>query len=72
MTDRATPESVIGIYNVPGMSCQHCIDSITKEVGGVDGVTELNIDLDAKTVTVSGGEDAAIVEAIDEAGFDVA
>ncbi len=59
-------------YSVPDISCQHCIDAITAEVTKVEGVTNVNVDLDAKTVAVVGGDDAAIVAAIDEAGFDVA
>ena len=58
-------------WNVPDMSCQHCIDAITGEVTKVDGVSDVNIDLDAKTVAVVGGDADAIVAAIDEAGFDV-
>ncbi len=59
-------------YSVPDISCQHCVDAITNEVAKVGGVTDVNIDLDAKTVTVAGGDEAAIVAAIDEAGYDVA
>ncbi len=59
-------------WNVPAMSCQHCIDAITGEVTKVDGVSDVSIDLDAKTVAVVGGDADAIVAAIDEAGFDVA
>lgn len=58
-------------YSVPGMSCQHCVDAITTEVTKVDGVTNVNVDLSSKTVAVIGGEAAAVVAAIDEAGFDV-
>ena len=58
-------------WNVPDMSCQHCIDAITGEVTKVDGVSDVSIDLDAKTVAVVGGDADAIVAAIDEAGFDV-
>lgn len=53
------------------MSCQHCIDAITTEVTKVDGVSAVGIDLDTKTVTVSGGDPDAIVAAIDEAGYDI-
>lgn len=59
-------------YTVPDMSCQHCVDAITTEVGKVDGVTDVTVDLDAKRVAVVGGDDAAIIAAIDEAGYDVA
>ena len=59
------------IFSVPDMSCDHCINAITTEVSAVVGVSSVAIDLETKTVTVIGGEDAAIVAAIDEAGFDV-
>lgn len=59
-------------YAVPDISCQHCVDSITKEVGAVDGVRSVDVDLETKTVSVEGGEATAIIAAIDEAGYDVA
>ena len=60
-------------YTVEGMSCQHCIDAITQEVGAVSGVDRVDVDLGAGTVTVRGStlDDAQIREAIDEAGYDV-
>lgn len=58
-------------YVVPDISCQHCIDAITTEVSAVDGVSDVQIDLDSKTVTVVGGDGTAVVAAIDEAGYDV-
>ena len=64
----ATPTT----FNVPDISCQHCIDAITREVTKVDGVTNIAIDLDAKTVAVVGGNLSAVSAAIDEAGYDVA
>ena len=61
-------------YSVPGMSCEHCRAAVTEEVGAVAGVAAVDVDLDAKRVTVSGEalDDAAIRAAIDEAGYDVA
>lgn len=59
-------------YNVPGVSCEHCVSAITGEVSPLEGVTSVDVDLEAKTVTVIGGDDAAIVAAIDEAGYDIA
>ena len=60
------------IYSVPDISCQHCVDAITSEVTKVDGVTNVTVYLEAKTVAVVGGDDTAIVAAIDEAGYDIA
>ena len=59
-------------YSVPGISCDHCKHAIEAEVGTVDGVSDVVVDVDAKSVRVHGGDDAAIRAAIDEAGYDVA
>ncbi|MDW3178629.1 MAG: heavy-metal-associated domain-containing protein [Acidimicrobiia bacterium] len=58
-------------YSVPDISCQHCVDAITTEVTKVEGVTDVTVDLDTKTVAVIGGDETAIVAAIDKAGYDV-
>ena len=60
------------VYSVPGMTCQHCVSSVTTEVSAVPGVESVDVDLEAKTVTVVGGADAAIRAAIDEAGYEIA
>jgi copper ion binding protein len=64
---------VATVYSVTGMSCQHCVDAITSEVGQVTGVSGVAVDLGASTVTVEGAaDDAAVRAAIDEAGYAVA
>jgi copper chaperone len=59
-------------YLVTGMSCGHCVVAVTAEVTKVAGVTGVDVDLDAGLVHVHGGgvDDAAVVAAIDEAGYD--
>jgi copper chaperone len=61
-------------YSVPGVSCGHCRAAITAEVALVRGVASVDVDLDAKRVTVAGEQldDGAARAAIDEAGYDVA
>jgi copper chaperone len=61
-------------YTVEGMTCAHCVDTVTGEVSRVSGVTDVRVDLEAKTVTVTGDgiEDAAVAAAVDEAGYTVA
>jgi copper chaperone CopZ len=61
-------------YTVPGMSCGHCKEAVSREVGAVAGVVSVDIDLDSKLVTVTGEnlDDAALRAAIDEAGYEVA
>ena len=61
-------------YSVPGLSCEHCRSAVSKEVAAVAGVESVVVDLTSKLVTVHGAgvSDAAVREAIDEAGYDVA
>jgi copper chaperone CopZ len=59
---------------VPGVSCGHCRAAITAEVEKVPGVRGVDVDLDAKRVTVAGAQldDATVRAAIEEAGYDIA
>ncbi|MCX9193271.1 cation-transporting ATPase [Carbonactinospora thermoautotrophica] len=61
------------VLHVEGMSCQHCVNAITQEVGKVAGVSEVQVDLAGRAVTVRGEgfTDEAIRAAIDEAGYEV-
>lgn len=61
-------------YSVPGISCEHCRAAITEEVSRVGGVRAVEVDLEAKRVTVSGDgvDDAEVRAAIDEAGYEIA
>ena len=62
------------IYLVPGVSCQHCVGSITEEVEQVPGVESVIVDLASKRVKVHGEsvDDNAVRAAIADAGFDIA
>ena len=62
------------VLTVPGMTCGHCEAAVKGEVTKVAGVTGVAVDLTTKLVTVSGDgiDRAAVVAAIDEAGFEVA
>ena len=59
-------------FEVPSMSCGHCVSAITAEVTQVPGVVDVAINLDTKAVVVSGDglDESAIREAIVEAGFE--
>jgi len=61
-------------YSVPGIACGHCRTAITGEVTRVAGVSAVEVDLVTKTVTITGSgfNDAAVRDAIDEAGYDIA
>jgi copper chaperone CopZ len=71
LTREATMNETI-TYSVPGMSCDHCRVAITAEVTRVPGVETVAVDLDTKLVAIGGEglDDAALVAAIDEAGYD--
>jgi copper ion binding protein len=62
-------------YAVAGMSCQHCVDAVTAEVGRLPGVEQVDVDLTAGTATVTSSaplDEAAVRAAVDEAGYDLA
>jgi len=61
-------------YAVPAIHCAHCAMSIREEVSEVEGVEDVDVDLDTKLVTVQGAsvDDAAVRAAIREAGYEAA
>jgi copper chaperone len=61
---------IVQTYSVSGMSCDHCKVAVTEEVAKVAGVSEVDVELGFVRVRGTGVEDAAIVAAIDEAGYD--
>jgi copper chaperone CopZ len=62
------------VYAVPAIHCPHCATSIREEVSEVEGVEEVEVDLDTKVVTISGHalDDVALRAAIAEAGYEAA
>ena len=59
-------------YAVQGMTCEHCVRSVTEEVSEVPGVTAVDVDLASGRLTVTGAPDAAAVRAaVVEAGYEV-
>ena len=60
-------------FLVPGMTCGHCTGAVTDELSKINGVTNIDVDLDSKKVTIESEavvEWQVIVDAIDEAGFE--
>ncbi|MFL5845978.1 MAG: heavy-metal-associated domain-containing protein [Solirubrobacteraceae bacterium] len=58
-------------YTVSGMTCAHCVASVTEEVSEVAGVSTVEVDLASGRLTV-GGEgftDEAVAAAVAEAGY---
>jgi copper chaperone len=69
---RSQTNSDTATYVVAGMTCGHCKVAVTDEVTRVAGVAAVEVDLDTKLVRVHGTDvdEAAVVAAIDEAGYD--
>jgi copper ion binding protein len=62
-------------FTVTGMTCGHCVTSVTEEVSEVAGVTAVDVVLEtgAVTVTADGAIDAdAVKAAVVAAGYSVA
>jgi copper chaperone len=59
-------------YTVTGMTCEHCVASVTEEISEIDGVTAVAVDLPTGAVTVESNQpldDAAVRDAVTEAGY---
>lgn len=61
-------------YDVTGMTCGHCAQAVTTEVSAIQGVTDVQVDVETGKVVVDGEgfTDAQVAEAVDEAGYALA
>jgi copper chaperone len=56
--------------NVPDMTCNHCVSTITHAVKGVDGGARCEVDLGAKRVFIDSAlPPSDFVEALEQAGY---
>lgn len=65
--DRYSADFVVG-----GMTCEHCVASVTEEVSEIDGVREVRVDLATGSVSVISDQPvdaAAVAAAVEEAGY---
>ncbi|HET9828585.1 MAG TPA: heavy-metal-associated domain-containing protein [Nocardioidaceae bacterium] len=60
-------------YEVTGMTCEHCVAAVTREVSALPGVESVEVDLAHGTVVVRGEQvsDEGVRAAVDEAGYAV-
>ena len=62
------------IIKVKGMSCQHCVASVTKALSEIEGITDVQVDLNKGEATFSEQSPVAeqiIKDAITKIGFEV-
>ena len=60
-------------YSIPGMQCGHRKAAVMRELEDVNGIQSVEVDLERKLVTIGGdavNDEAALIEAIDEAGYE--
>ena len=60
-------------YTVAGMTCSHCVASVSEEVAEVAGVEHVDVDLTSSCLVVSGAgvSPDAVRAAVAEAGYEV-
>ena len=62
-------------YTVQGMTCAHCVNSVSTELGALAGVSDVQVDLTTGTVTVTSDQPLdtdTVRAAVDEAGYQLA
>lgn len=62
------------IFKVKGMSCQHCVMSVTKALNQLEGIKNVQVDLAKGEVRFDNMKEVAsdrIEKAIQEAGYEV-
>lgn len=68
--ERKMKKSII----VEGMSCGHCVNHVKNALEDINGVTDVNVDLNSKTAVIyasSEVKDGDIKFAIEDAGYEV-
>jgi copper chaperone len=63
------------VISVSGMTCEHCVAAIEKEIGSLPGVTQVQVGLDTGTVRIAGNplpSNLALRDAVISAGYQMA
>ena len=65
----------VSSFTVSGMTCGHCVTSVTEEVQEIPGVTDVRVDLAGGALSVTSSQPLdpdAVRAAVDEAGYRLA
>ena len=78
---KATSETIaigepaaVDTYTVSGMTCGHCVSSVSAEVGKISGVTSVDVDLPTGAVKVASTaplDRETVRAAVEEAGYEL-
>lgn len=66
--------STTSTYTVSGMTCSHCVASVTEEVTKIPGVTDVQVDLASGAVTIASRspvDNTTVKDAVEEAGYEL-
>ena len=72
--DRKEDITMEKTINVKGMTCPHCVKHVTKALSGMEGVSDVVVDLDAGTAKFSASRDIAdseLAAVLDDAGYEM-
>ena len=67
--------STIQTYTVTGMTCEHCVASVSEEVQEISGVDDVEVVLETGSLTITSSEpidDADVRTAVEDAGYQLA
>ncbi|GAA1580750.1 hypothetical protein GCM10009789_38260 [Kribbella sancticallisti] len=65
----------VDTYTVVGMTCGHCVSSVSAEVGKLAGVTSVDVDLPTGSVKIASTtplDRDSVRAAVEEAGYELA
>jgi copper chaperone len=68
---REIKEKTMATVKINGMSCQHCVASVTKAIEDVSGVSEVSVNLEKGEATYDGDvSEQDVKDAIVKVGFE--
>lgn len=73
-TEKKEERSMASVLKVKGMSCQHCVMSVTKALNKLDGIQNVKVDLQKGEVSFDNAKALAldrVEKTISDAGYEV-
>jgi copper chaperone len=67
--------STVQTYTVAGMTCEHCVASVSEEVQEISGVEDVQVVLETGSLTVTSAapiDEAEVRTAVEDAGYQLA
>jgi copper chaperone len=64
--------STTATYTVAGMTCNGCVNKVTKAVTDIEGVEDIDVDVSTGTLEIVGSADPdAVRAAVNEVGYQI-